>query len=98
MTIGEMMFNNGEENTILGKNNWDELTPEEQKEVAKDYKLEYVGTSNGTFDPVLLTMNESNFSLAYIHIIGDTYQKIVKNGDEAREAILENYKVRHRRQ
>lgn len=98
MTIGEMMFNNGEENTILSKNNWDELTPEEQKEVAKDYKLNYVGTSNGTFDPVLLTINESKFSLAYIHIVGDMCQQIVKSGDEAREVILENYKQRHRRQ
>lgn len=98
MTIGEMMFNNGEDNTILSKNNWDELTPEEQKEVAKDYKLNYVGTSKGTFDPVLLTVNESSFSLLYIHIVSDVFQKIVKDGDEAREAILENYKARHRNQ
>lgn len=98
MTIGEMMFNNGEDNTILGKNNWDELTPEEQKEVAKDYKLNYVGTSSGTFNPVLLTIDESSFSLAYILIVSDMFQKIVKNGDKAREAILENYKERHRNQ
>ena len=90
------MFNNGEDNTILNKNNWDELTPEEQKEVAKDYKLNYVSTSKGAFDPVLLTIDEYDFSLLYIYIIGDIFQKIVKSGDEAREVILENYKERHR--
>ena len=59
------MFRDRELNPIMEKNNWDELTYEEQKEVLRGFTIKYSAISKGTFDPIYLTVEEKEYEVKY---------------------------------
>ena len=86
------MFRDRELNPIIEKNNWDELTYEEQKEVLRGFTIKYSAISKGTFDPIYLTVEEKEYEVKLFNIYSDTYTTTTEDYNEVREILLKKYK------